>query len=96
MHTTHEHSKSTFHSRDMRLVAMLLTIAMCSVDLLFHSLNSLVCERLIFEHCHLVSKHASIQNPWLDLQKVSSSRVRLYVSGYMKYTNKNSKVIHPQ
>ena len=44
------YSKSTFNSRDMRLVSKLLTIDMRSVDLFLHSLDSLIGKCLVFEH----------------------------------------------
>lgn len=75
---------------------MLLAIDMCLVDLLLDSLDSLIGKRLVFKHCDTVSQPSLITRIKLDLQNVSSSSVRPYVSGYMKYTNKNSKLIHPQ
>ena len=66
------------------------------VDRLLNSSDRLICKLLVFEHCIGVSNSPGNNVLNLYLQKASSSSVRLYVSGYMKYTNKNSKVIHPQ
>lgn len=75
---------STLDGCHFGLVAMLITLDVRSVDLLLHSLNSLISERFVFEHCRKISKRPRILPSWYDLQNVSSSRVRLYVSGYMK------------
>lgn len=90
------HSHSALNSGDVCLVAVFLSIDVSFVDLLLDSLDGLVGERLVFEHYFNISDFPSKKSSGFDLQKVSSSSVRLYVSGYMKYTNKNSNVIQPQ
>ena len=88
---------STLDGRDVRLVSDLLAIVNVSlVDLLLDSMDGLVGKGLVFEHCFLISTCLYPPNQPQNLQKVSSSKVRPYVSGYMKYTNKNSNVIQPQ
>jgi len=71
------------------------SMLMIFVDLLLDGSDSLIGERLIFEHCLLVSVTPLLPRAGY-LQKVNSSSVRLYVSGYMKYTKMSSKVIQPQ
>ena len=72
-----------------------VTMFMVLVDLLLDGSNSLIGERLVFEHCSVVSFDSFLSSA-IDLQKVNSSSVRLYVSGYRKYTKMSSKVIQPQ
>jgi hypothetical protein len=82
-------------SLDLAINAINLALKMVLVDLFLDSLDSLVGECLVFEHCVIVSNKSQSCDA-RNLQKANSSRVRLYVSGYMKYTNIPSNVIHPQ
>ena len=72
------------------------TFNVAFVDGLLDSLDRLISKRLVLKHCIIVSMRSSCDPLRLYLQKASSSSVRLYVSGYIKYTNVNSNVIHPQ
>jgi hypothetical protein len=70
-------------SLDLAFHAINLALEMILVDLFLDGLDSLVGEFLVFEHCFVVSiKSNSCEAR--NLQKANSSRVRLYVSGYMK------------
>ena len=66
------------------------------VNSLLDSSDRLIGERVILKYCTEVSVWSVVVVAEFHLQNVSSSSVRLYVSGYMKYTNVNSNVIHPQ
>ena len=89
-------SKSFLNSCNVCLILMLFSINLRCVNLFLHSLDSLISEGFIFEHCHRISKLFLKVDLQYDLQNASSSSVRLYVSGYIKYTNRNSNEIHPQ
>ena len=54
------------------------------VDRLLNSSDRLICKLLVFEHCRVVSNKSSPFPSTINLQNANSSRVRLYVSGYMK------------
>ena len=73
-----------------------IMLRMGFINLLLNSLDSFVGESFIFEHCFNVSLGTHLAYVAQHLQKANSSRVRLCVSGYMRYTNMNSKEIQPQ
>ena len=78
-------------------IAVNIILLATEMDLLLHSLDGLVGERLVLEHCAYKSASDShMRRGRGDLQKASSSSVRPWVSGYIQKTKPNSKQIQPQ
>jgi hypothetical protein len=61
-----------------------LALGMAMVDLLLDSPSSLLGELFVLKHCSIVSDDPRPFQRMSNLQNANSSRVRPYVSGYMK------------
>lgn len=66
-------------------IAVNIVLLATEMDLLLHSLNSLVGEGLVLEHCVQESaSNSNLPSGRGNLQKASSSSVRPWVSGYIQ------------
>jgi hypothetical protein len=58
-------------------IAVNIVLLATEMDLLLHSLDGLVGERLVLEHCAYKSAiNSHLRSEWGNLQKASSSSVR--------------------